>query len=164
MNYAKKSFTVTSPGTQSYGENWEKTFRGQTNDQAILEDTKGLRRYWSAGTITNTQLNYACVECRKPIAFSGRCDECAGHPLQWERHPKSNDLSLGFCNYLAEDACNKCGWLKSVENRKTEHRCGAVDLNGDGCYLNAVGDFGGGTVPHWFCAAHGEAYIKQLYG
>ncbi len=27
MNYVKKSFTVTAPGTQSYADNWEQTFR-----------------------------------------------------------------------------------------------------------------------------------------
>lgn len=27
MNYTKKSFTVTQPGTKSYADNWEKTFR-----------------------------------------------------------------------------------------------------------------------------------------
>lgn len=28
MNYTKKSFSVTSPGTKTYAENWDRTFRG----------------------------------------------------------------------------------------------------------------------------------------
>lgn len=29
MNYTKKSFSVTAPGTQAYRDNWERTFRGE---------------------------------------------------------------------------------------------------------------------------------------
>lgn len=29
MNYTKKSFTVGAPGTKSYADNWERTFRGE---------------------------------------------------------------------------------------------------------------------------------------
>lgn len=27
MNYTKKSFSVTGPGTKTYADNWERTFR-----------------------------------------------------------------------------------------------------------------------------------------
>ncbi len=29
MNYSRKSFTVATPGTKSYADNWERTFRGE---------------------------------------------------------------------------------------------------------------------------------------
>jgi hypothetical protein len=29
MNYTKKSFSVNAPGSKSYAENWERTFRGE---------------------------------------------------------------------------------------------------------------------------------------
>lgn len=29
MNYTKKSFSVTAPGSQQYRDNWERTFRGE---------------------------------------------------------------------------------------------------------------------------------------
>jgi hypothetical protein len=60
MNYTKKSFTVTQPGTKTYAENWEKTFRSspyeiESTGQVLLpeapvpeayEDATGERRYW----------------------------------------------------------------------------------------------------------------------
>ena len=48
MNYTKKSFTVNAPGTKTYADNWEKTFRTAVPES--YEDATGERRYWEDET------------------------------------------------------------------------------------------------------------------
>lgn len=83
MNYTKKSFQVNAPGTRTYADNWERTFR-------------------------------------KPAPA-----------------------------------------LPAPPHGAT---CCVVDLNGDRCWAPATVDLGDSDVRKFFCDAHGEDRLKQLYG
>jgi len=40
MNYTKKSFTITQPGTKTYADNWEKTFRSSPYEYETTAPTE----------------------------------------------------------------------------------------------------------------------------
>ena len=44
MNYTKNSFTVTSPGTQTYADSWERTFRSDRCAEESMEQKPSVGR------------------------------------------------------------------------------------------------------------------------
>ncbi len=56
MNYTKKSFSVTGPGTKSYADNWERTFRKKAELETKLEPVFEAGGTIAGVTITTTPM------------------------------------------------------------------------------------------------------------
>jgi hypothetical protein len=133
MNYTKKSFSVTAPGSQQYRDNWERTFRPKRKVLRCLYCDQLKFRLEARGALgscpssrkfghefTETEVDVAEVE-----PAPQRCDaffnvmQCRlekGHAdLHVFSYVGSHNRPDGTeCPYMAENFCNKCGWVKSV--------------------------------------------------
>ena len=70
MNYTKKSFTVTAPGTDQYRENWERTFRPRCGalypggvEQILAaceleKDHDGYHEFWDSKVSKDSRFAY----------------------------------------------------------------------------------------------------------